>query len=90
MTPTKTLREQIKEILLKLESAYDQWNIDDGWIIWWEWCSNELETLLEEARQEMKEKCVEKLKQREKILIKDHRNYDVKQVQYNIKAISSL
>ena len=56
--PTKTPREKIKEILLKLESAYDQWNIDDGWIFGWEQCIIALETLIEEARQEAREEMI--------------------------------
>lgn len=49
-----------------------------------------IETIEKEAEECMKEKCLEKLREREKKLIKEHRNYDVRQVQYDIKAISSL
>ena len=45
---TKELREQIKAILLKLESWYDQWNIDDCGILWWEQCINALAELYEQ------------------------------------------
>ena len=32
---------------MELESAYDQWNIDDGGIIWWEQCVDELFNLFQ-------------------------------------------
>lgn len=43
-----------------------------------------------EAERRMKERCLDRLEKRKKILKRDFHEYDAKQVQYMIKAISSL